>query len=626
MIQENLQINIGANTQDLQTGLNQATASVNTFSASVQRAVKPTGDATQSLTNLGRIAQDAPYGFIGIANNLNPMLESFQRLQKEAGGSGAALKAMAAGLSGPAGIGIALSVGSSLLLAFGKQIDEFYTKLQQGSTYTIQYADSLKGIGGEFTGAVEKVNKVKIAFEQYHQGLLTGEQATKIYNDTLGKNLGFKNGVNEAETSFINKSAQYVEASFKRAAADSAGKKAAEELLKARLLQETGGEKTGEFAKMITAEAAKAFVGPLIPKAATDKLVTLYDEDKAKKDLAKANNLYETYLSIQRKFQKEAQDIINKTPGLSLDPEKAVKPTTSGNKASQARENVDTSYLETLRLKQRLYIDDEYMTKEYADIIVQEELKIALKKAKINGASAEEILNIKEQANIKLEQNQIDLGNKLTKLYNAEDKKWLSDQKEKNKKIDDEEDKAAKKKIEKEKEKQKEIEDLQKQHEKFADVISQNVTGALFSMYDAMKKGEPPLKALGDYIAHLAEQFAAAIIQATIFKGIMALLNTATGGGTGFFGSILGSVGKLLGFAEGGIVSQPTIAMVGEGGQSEAIMPLNKLGNMMNSTFNAGAMSGTGGGGGNGQFVLKGNDLVLALQRSNYSLNLRRGA
>ena len=66
--------------------------------------------------------------------------------------------------------------------------------------------------------------------------------------------------------------------------------------------------------------------------------------------------------------------------------------------------------------------------------------------------------------------------------------------------------------------------------------------------------------------------------------------------------------------------------MVGEGGQSEAIMPLNKLGNMMNSTFNAGAMSGTGGGGGNGQFVLKGNDLVLALQRSNYSLNLRRGA
>jgi len=112
MLQENLQINIGANTQDLQAGLNQASNSVNNFSAAIQKSSKPTADATQSLVNLSRIAQDAPYGFIGIANNLNPMLESFQRLQKEAGGSGEALKAMGASLAGPAGIGLALGVAS----------------------------------------------------------------------------------------------------------------------------------------------------------------------------------------------------------------------------------------------------------------------------------------------------------------------------------------------------------------------------------------------------------------------------------------------------------------------------------------------------------------------------------
>src|ERR1044072_1724925 len=28
--------------------------------------------ATNSVTNLGRVVQDAPFGFIGIANNLNP--------------------------------------------------------------------------------------------------------------------------------------------------------------------------------------------------------------------------------------------------------------------------------------------------------------------------------------------------------------------------------------------------------------------------------------------------------------------------------------------------------------------------------------------------------------------------
>jgi len=155
----------------------------------------------------------------------------------------------------------------------------------------------------------------------------------------------------------------------------------------------------------------------------------------------------------------------------------------------------------------------------------------------------------------------------------------------------------------------------------FVSEITSGIQG-LTRLGTAALQGKNPLQTLGDYFTNLGKQIAAAAIEAAVFQGIMMLLNPASAGsfGGGFFEGFK----KILGFAEGGIVSQPTIAMVGEGGQSEAIMPLNKLGNMMNSTFNAGAMSG--GGAGNGQFVLKGNDLVLALQRSNYSLNLRRGA
>ena len=54
-------------------------------------------------------------------------------------------------------------------------------------------------------------------------------------------------------------------------------------------------------------------------------------------------------------------------------------------------------------------------------------------------------------------------------------------------------------------------------------------------------------------------------------------------------------------------------------------MPLSKLGNVVSNSFSAGAMSG-GSQMAGGQFTLRGNDLVLALQRSNYSLDLRRGA
>ena len=69
-------------------------------------------------------------------------------------------------------------------------------------------------------------------------------------------------------------------------------------------------------------------------------------------------------------------------------------------------------------------------------------------------------------------------------------------------------------------------------------------------------------------------------------------------------------------FANGGIVSGPTMGLMGEypGAKSnpEVIAPLDKLKEMI------------GGSGGNGQFVLRGQDLVLALQRSNSALTLRR--
>ncbi len=74
--------------------------------------------AGQSLQNLGRIAQDAPFGFIGIQNNLNPLLESFQRLKAETGSTGSALKALGSSLLGAGGLGLALSLVSSAILLY----------------------------------------------------------------------------------------------------------------------------------------------------------------------------------------------------------------------------------------------------------------------------------------------------------------------------------------------------------------------------------------------------------------------------------------------------------------------------------------------------------------------------
>jgi phage-related minor tail protein len=104
-------------------------------------------------------------------------------------------------------------------------------------------------------------------------------------------------------------------------------------------------------------------------------------------------------------------------------------------------------------------------------------------------------------------------------------------------------------------------------------------------------------------------------------------MKTSTGGSTsadssggGIF-DLLFTLLKVVPFANGGVVSKPTFSMIGEAGP-EAVMPLSKLSGMMNSTFNAGAMSGQSTGG-NGQFVLRGQDLLVAINRTQKSSFLK---
>ena len=132
--------------------------------------------------------------------------------------------------------------------------------------------------------------------------------------------------------------------------------------------------------------------------------------------------------------------------------------------------------------------------------------------------------------------------------------------------------------------------------------------------------GEVLSRAFDDIIKKLIKVAIAAAIAVTI----IALLPggqgkiAKAGGALKMFGNLVGGgmgLGSQL-FANGGIVSGPTMGLMGEypGAKTnpEVVAPLDKLKSMM-------------GGGGGGEFVLRGNDLVLAMQRSNSSLKLRRG-
>ncbi len=83
---------------------------------------KKVGAANQTLMNFGRVIQDAPFGIMGIANNIDPLINSFQNLSKSTKESGGAFGALKAAISGPAGIAIGVSALTSLLVAYGDEL------------------------------------------------------------------------------------------------------------------------------------------------------------------------------------------------------------------------------------------------------------------------------------------------------------------------------------------------------------------------------------------------------------------------------------------------------------------------------------------------------------------------
>jgi hypothetical protein len=149
----------GAKTKQVQQSLRNIDTSIKPVTASLTNLNKKQGDATQSLVNLSRVAQDAPYGFIGIANNLNPLLESFQRLKAETGSTGRALKSLAAGLGGAGGIGLALGVASSLLVVFGDKLFSSGAAAKKAEEAISEYK---KSVASAFTQVAQEAAKVEV--------------------------------------------------------------------------------------------------------------------------------------------------------------------------------------------------------------------------------------------------------------------------------------------------------------------------------------------------------------------------------------------------------------------------------------------------------------------------------
>lgn len=80
------------------------------LAVSTQNVIRPTVNANGALVGFNNIIRDAPFGIIGIGNNITQLADAFGQLKKETGSSGAALRALGSSVFSPVGL---LTVGLS---------------------------------------------------------------------------------------------------------------------------------------------------------------------------------------------------------------------------------------------------------------------------------------------------------------------------------------------------------------------------------------------------------------------------------------------------------------------------------------------------------------------------------
>jgi len=165
-----LDIQVGANVSeasqkltkfyaDLKKSINEVNTTVqkssDTFQKSTEKmteSVKSFGKASQnSLTALSLTLQDLPFGFIGIQNNLPGIIQGFGQMSAEAKTGASVMSQLKGALIGPAGIFLAFSAVTAAVTALtmkygslGAAIDALFTKQTKFNEVIVRAGESLK--------------------------------------------------------------------------------------------------------------------------------------------------------------------------------------------------------------------------------------------------------------------------------------------------------------------------------------------------------------------------------------------------------------------------------------------------------------------------------------------------
>jgi hypothetical protein len=257
-----------------------------------------------ALTSLSLVAQDLPFGFIGIQNNLPAVIQSFGALRAETGSVGGALKSLATGLVGPAGLFLAFSAVTSAI------------------TFAIQKYGSLGAAFDALLGVLPKITE--------EQKLFNSESAKAAGNAVVedAKIKIFAKTLNDLEQPLKNRLAAYD--ALKKISPDLVASIDRENISNKASIDIINGQVEARL-KLLQLKIQEAGVTAVLTKNAEELTIkqqelTVADQDyvKASKALVDAQNNQVVFGPALTALQNNAQSAFSKTSEKTIELRKEI--------------------------------------------------------------------------------------------------------------------------------------------------------------------------------------------------------------------------------------------------------------------------------------------------------------
>lgn len=160
MANPRIEVEIGAKVEGLSAGVNQATSQLDKLGKSAQATAPQIQKLTQATagynsigTDFARIIQDAPFGIIGVGNNITQLAGSFQVLKNQTGSTSSAIKTAFASI---------FSSGNALILGISALTTVFTILQQKGFFKTEEATKSLTERLEEYRESLNGITKATL--------------------------------------------------------------------------------------------------------------------------------------------------------------------------------------------------------------------------------------------------------------------------------------------------------------------------------------------------------------------------------------------------------------------------------------------------------------------------------